>query len=124
MENIKVIKIDEEKDVSEINAVRQALVAINKQMEQLVAVHKASIEKAEETIGQLLQLVNKKETIIESLETQNKELNRKGEGEKQLVNKLLGDIERLNQDIGWYKKTYEKRSLLGTIKQKLFNSNR
>ncbi len=124
MENIKVIKIDEEKDVSEINALRQVLVAINKQMEQLVAGHKASIEKAEETIGHLLQLVNKKEAIIESLEMQNRELNRKGEGEKQLVNKLLGDIERLNQDIGWYKKTYEKRSLLGTIKQKLFNNNR
>lgn len=124
MENIKVIKIDEEKDVSEINAVRQALATMNKQMEQLIAVHKTSMEKAEETIGNLLQLVNKKEAIIEALESQNKDINRKGDGEKQLVNKLLGDIERLNLDIGWYKKTYEKRSLLGTIKQKLFNSNR
>jgi hypothetical protein len=41
------------------------------------------------------------------------------EGSRQLINKLLNDIERLQQDVEWYKRTYEKRSLLGTIKEKL-----
>jgi peptidoglycan hydrolase CwlO-like protein len=120
MENIKVIKIDEEKELSDMNAMRQSLIAISHQMEQMMDSNKSRIDKAEETIRNLLQLINRKEEKINTLELLNQELNRKGDGEKQLVNKLLGDIERLNQDIGWYKKTYEKRSLLGTIKQKLF----
>lgn len=47
------------------------------------------------------------------------EENRKQEGTKQLINKLLEDIRRYQNDIEWYKRTYEKRSLLGILKQKL-----
>ena len=46
---------------------------------------------------------------------------RKQEGTKQLINKLLEDIRRYQNDIEWYKRTYETRSLLGTIKEKIFN---
>ena len=122
MENIKIIKFDEVEDVSEISAVRQTLLTINNKIDQVVASNQTRIEKAEETIKNLLEIISQKDRVISLLERQLEELNRKGEGEKQLVNKLLGDIDRLNQDIGWYKKTYEKRSLLGTIKQKLFNN--
>jgi hypothetical protein len=41
------------------------------------------------------------------------------EGNKQLLNKLLNDISRLHTDVEWYKRTYEQRSFLGTIKEKL-----
>lgn len=122
MENIKVIKIDEAEDVSEISAVRQTLLTINSKIDQVVESNQIRMENAEETIKNLLEVISQKDKVIQILEAQQEELNRKGEGEKQLVNKLLGDIDRLNQDIGWYKKTYERRSLLGTIKQKLFNS--
>jgi hypothetical protein len=44
---------------------------------------------------------------------------RKQEGTKQLINKLLEDIRRYQNDIEWYKRTYERRSLLGTLKEKL-----
>lgn len=47
------------------------------------------------------------------------EENKKQEGTKQLINKLLEDIRRYQNDIEWYKRTYEKRSLLGILKQKL-----
>lgn len=42
------------------------------------------------------------------------------EGTSQLINKLLGELSKLQNDIEWYKLTYEKRSLLGTIREKLF----
>src|ERR1700712_4958022 len=45
------------------------------------------------------------------------------EGNKQLFNKLLGDLARLNNDIEWYKKTYEQRSFLGTVREKLFRKH-
>ncbi|MBS1917318.1 MAG: hypothetical protein JST87_13655 [Bacteroidetes bacterium] len=38
------------------------------------------------------------------------------DGNRQLINKLLGDISKLQNDIEWYKRTYEKRSFLGVIK--------
>ena len=47
--------------------------------------------------------------------------NKKQEGTKQLINKLLEDIRRYQNDIEWYKRTYESRSLLGTIKEQIFN---
>lgn len=49
--------------------------------------------------------------------------NKKQEGTKQLINKLLEDIRRYQNDIEWYKRTYEKRSLIGTIKEKLKKRN-
>lgn len=44
---------------------------------------------------------------------------KKNEGNKQLINKLLEDIRRYQNDIDWYRKTYEKRTLLGVLKEKL-----
>jgi predicted nucleic acid-binding Zn-ribbon protein len=41
------------------------------------------------------------------------------EGNRQLINKLITDIDRLQQNIEWYKRTYETRSLFGVIKDKL-----
>jgi hypothetical protein len=43
------------------------------------------------------------------------------EGNAQLINKLLGDMSKLQNDIEWYKRTYEKRSFFGVILEKLFN---
>ncbi|RXK60023.1 hypothetical protein ESA94_13325 [Lacibacter luteus] len=56
----------------------------------------------------------------EEAEKQLKDEIRRQEGSKQLINKLLEDIRRYQNDIEWYKRTYEKRSLLGTLREKLF----
>lgn len=47
----------------------------------------------------------------------------KAEGNRQLVNKLLNEMERMQQDIEWYKRTYENRSLFGTLREKILNHN-
>jgi hypothetical protein len=41
------------------------------------------------------------------------------EGHRQLINKLLNDIECFQNDIEWYKRTYEQRSFWGVLKEKL-----
>ena len=41
------------------------------------------------------------------------------EGNRQLINKLLGELSKLQNNIEWYKRTYEQRSLFGTLRQKL-----
>lgn len=52
------------------------------------------------------------------------ELNNQLEANRQLTNKLLGDMARMQQDIDWYRRTYEQRSLLGTLKEKLMRKIR
>ncbi|MET0300267.1 MAG: hypothetical protein ABW036_10910 [Flavitalea sp.] len=51
------------------------------------------------------------------------ELDQKAESNRQLINKLLGDITHYQNDIEWYKRTYEKRSLWGVMKEKLAKVN-
>lgn len=41
------------------------------------------------------------------------------EGNKQLINKLLGEISTLQNNIEWYKRTYEARSFLGVLKERV-----
>lgn len=70
-------------------------------------------------------LKNLEKTLISERHEKNllhgliKEEHKKHEGSKQLINKLLEDIRRYQNDIDWYKRTYETRSLMGTIKEKL-----
>lgn len=45
------------------------------------------------------------------------------DGNRQLINKLLGDISKLQNDVEWYKKTYVQRSFLGTIREKIFRKS-
>jgi chromosome segregation ATPase len=60
-----------------------------------------------------------KEAMVQNLELKISESQLAVEGNRQLVNKLLNDLDRMQQDIEWYKRTYENRSLLGVIKDKL-----
>ena len=45
------------------------------------------------------------------------------QGNSQLINKLLGELSKAQNDIEWYKLTYEKRSFLGTIREKLLRKH-
>ena len=42
-------------------------------------------------------------------------------GKHQLIEKLLDDINRCHNELEWYKRTYEKRTFIGLLKQRLFN---
>jgi DNA repair exonuclease SbcCD ATPase subunit len=84
-------------------------------------------ERIEELIVRLKNLEAK--LIAEEAEKKNlhqtlTEESRKQEGTKQLINKLLEDIKRYQNDIDWYKRTYEKRSLLGVLRQKFWISRK
>jgi ABC-type transporter Mla subunit MlaD len=84
-------------------------------------------ERIEELIKRLKDLEAKlaeeqqeKKRLLKTLSEENK----KQEGTKQLINKLLEDIRRYQNDIEWYKRTYETRSLMGTIKEKLLGTKK
>lgn len=100
---------------------------INAQLQQLrnglmqeVQAKQETIAQYEQEISRLLELLQLRDQEKEENEKHRVETDARMEGNKQLINKLLGQIDRLQQDIDWYKRTYVKRSLLGTLKQKLF----
>ena len=99
--------------------IQLSLEAIEQRLEVEIAAKQKTIERQEQEIQRLHLLVEEKSNALIEVNNQLNECTRKGEGNRQLINKLLNDIDRLNQDIEWYKRTYEKRSLLGIIKDKL-----
>jgi hypothetical protein len=44
------------------------------------------------------------------------------QGKHQLIEKLLSDIGRYQQDIDWYKRTYEKRNFFGILRSRFRNA--
>jgi len=114
-----VIENNEDKEL-ELNAIHESLTRIRDYMEKEIAFKQGLIEKQEVQIHQSKARLEEKEVIIQRLEGQLVECRQTNEGTRQLINKLLSDISNYQKDLEWYKRTFEKRSLLGTIRQKLF----
>jgi len=74
----------------------------------------------EKNIRDLSESVEKKDIEIRLLKESLEKANHQAAGNSQLINKLMGDLSKLQNDIEWYKLTYEKRSFLGTVREKLF----
>jgi chromosome segregation ATPase len=66
-------------------------------------------------------VIDTQEKQIARLQLQLQECRQISEGSSQLINKLLNDLENYRKDIEWYRRTYEQRSLPGTVWQKLFH---
>lgn len=75
-------------------------------------------------LAYLKNLGEKKDAEIAALRKELQECRQTGEGTRQLINKLLNDIDNYRKDIVWYQRTYETRSLPGTIWQKLLRKRR
>jgi chromosome segregation ATPase len=104
----------------EMHIIYKRLEEIRLYLEKEVAFKQSIIEEKEEEIDQLNALSEEKNALIGKLEKQLQECRQTHEGTRQLINKLLNDISNYQKDIEWYKRTYVKRSLPGTIWQKLF----
>ena len=107
-------------DLEKMDDFQQSLEMIEHKLDTEIAAKQNTIDRQEQEIQRLHGLVEEKNKIILEINGKLVECMRNSEGNRQLINKLLNDLERLNQDIEWYKRTYVKRSLLGTIKEKLF----
>ena len=97
----------------------RSLEDIKQRLEDEVANKQGIIENYSNEIKSLQGQLAGKDATIQHLEAKLAECQHAVEGNRQLVNKLLNDLERMQQDIAWYKRTYENRSLVGVIKDKL-----
>ncbi|WP_207512317.1 hypothetical protein [Longitalea luteola] len=98
--------------------IRQNLDHIRSFIEIELAEKKETIKEQAAEIEELKKLIQQKDIAISNYEANTREFQSTAEGNRQLINKLLGDISRLQNDVDWYKRTYEKRSLLGLLKDR------
>jgi peptidoglycan hydrolase CwlO-like protein len=109
----KINGVDQEAIVLKI------LKSIEQKLEKEITVSQNIIEWQQEELKRLQSEVVGKNNKIVELNKWLAECRSHVEGNRQLVNKLINDIDRLQHNIDWYKRTYESRSLFGVIKDKL-----
>src|SRR5258708_2478329 len=100
--------------------IQDLLEELEAHLENEIAFKQRIIKQQGRQISQLKTLSEDKDSTASRLEDQLQECRQTNEGTRQLINKLLNDISNYQKDIEWYKRTYVKRSLAGTIWQKLF----
>ena len=96
----------------------QSLNMIENKLDAEITAQQKTINLLENEIYRLHKIIDEKTTLIAEANEKVGESMRNAEGNRQLINKLLNDIDRLQQDIEWYKRTYEKRSFPGLIKER------
>jgi peptidoglycan hydrolase CwlO-like protein len=100
-------------------SVLNALKSIEEKLEKEISSKQSTIDWQQHELKRLQAEVTERNNFITELNTRLSECRSHVEGNRQLINKLINDIDKLQQNIDWYKRTYESRSLLGVIKDKL-----
>src|SRR5258705_8686412 len=116
----EIIQDDKALSLEYINAI---LEQIEQKLDEEIGFKQQTITRQENEIQKLRSVIEEKNAVIKEITDRVIDFQRSSEGNRQLINKLLADIDHLKQDIEWYKRTYVHRSFLGTIKQKLFGKN-
>jgi predicted nucleic acid-binding Zn-ribbon protein len=113
------ILYDKINDIDQAAIVLKTLKSIEQKLEKEITVSQNMIEWQQEELKRLQFETAEKNNTIAELNTRLADCRTHVEGNRQLINKLINDIDRLQQNIDWYKRTYESRSLFGVIKDKL-----
>jgi uncharacterized coiled-coil protein SlyX len=113
------ILYDKINGVDQESIVLKTLKSIDQKLEIEITISQNMVDWQQGELKRLQSEVGEKNNTIAELNTRLVECRSHVEGNRQLINKLINDIDRLQQNIDWYKRTYESRSLLGVIKDKL-----
>jgi len=97
----------------------RTLASIQQRLENEAEVNHQMLHWQQTELKRLQHELVERNNMIADLSTKLLECQTQSEGSRQLINKLITDIDRLQQAIEWYKRTYETRSLAGIIKDKL-----
>lgn len=103
-----------------LKGIYQSLSRINEQFEEEKESKQALLETKDLEIQELKLQISELQKTVGELHQKLADTNRNNEGNRQIIKKLINDVVRKQQDIEWYKRTYESRSLLGTLKEKIF----
>jgi len=110
---------------NKINGVNNDIIVLNvlrsleQKLEKEIVAKQSFIKWQQDELKRLQNEVLKKDHIIDEFNIRLMECRSNVEGYRQLINKLITDVDKLQQNVDWYKRTYESRSLFGVIKDKL-----
>jgi DNA repair exonuclease SbcCD ATPase subunit len=99
--------------------INEKLEQITRYLLQEMDAKQRTIEEQRQEIAQFKAELTTRSNEIAELEEKLTQCAEHREGHRQLINKLLNDIEHFQNDIEWYKRTYERRSFWGVLKEKL-----
>jgi len=105
------------KEAVDLEAISKTLNTLCSYLETEMARKQIFIERLEADADKLRQTISERESEITNLQGKLQEMLQSSEGNRQLINKLLNDISHYQKDLDWYKRTYEKRSFLGLVKE-------
>jgi peptidoglycan hydrolase CwlO-like protein len=100
-------------------SVLKTLRLIEEKLEKEITSKQNTIDWLQEELKRFQTEAAEKNNCITELNARLAECRSHVEGNRQLINKLINDIDKLQQNIDWYRRTYESRSLVGVIKDKL-----
>jgi len=99
--------------------ISERLEQIRDYLEQEIEDKQKTIEEQRLEIDRLKNEINQRTSALINVQEQLEHSTQSTEGHRQLINKLLNDITHYQNDIDWYKRTYERRSIWGVMKEKL-----
>jgi septal ring factor EnvC (AmiA/AmiB activator) len=99
--------------------VLKTLRSLEQKLDREIAARHDFIQWQQDELKRLQSEIVEKNNTITDINIKLIECRSNSEGNRQLINKLVTDIEKLQQNVDWYKRTYESRSLFGVIKDKL-----
>lgn len=109
-----------ENDLKEWASVDRRLTKIVDFIGSEVRLKSEMIMRLQTMLQQMTAALNAKDRELSDLREKLEKCQQNAEGTHQLMNKLLNDIEKYQKDVDWYRRTYEKRSLLGVLRSKYF----
>src|SRR6476659_11098341 len=95
-------KVDSDHDA----IVARTLKLIDQKLEKEIASKQDTIKWQQEELKRIQSEVLEKSNLISDLNAKLIECRSQSEGHRQLINKLITDIDKLQQNIDWYKRTY------------------
>ena len=104
MKSSLLTKTELESEPRKLEDIQHTLDLIELKLDSEIAAKQKSIDLQEKEIQRLHALAEEKNKMIIDLNEKLAESLQSIEGNRQLINKLLNDIDRLNHDIDWYKK--------------------
>jgi len=102
-----------------LHHIYETLEKLIQRLEGEIALQQTVIRKQLQEIEALKADIENKENAATNAVKKLEESLQNVEGNRQLINKLVSDIAHYQNDIDWFKRTYEKRSIWGVIKDKL-----
>lgn len=104
---------------AELEQINKDLDYIRCFLEKEMVLKQKAFEKSALDNDALRKVIEEKNKEITNQLTKLQDLQQATEGNRQIINKLLNDISHYQKDIDWYKRTYEQRSFIGYLKERL-----